>query len=231
MTTARDIVKGALRKISAIGRGSSLSDEEAQDALTLLNGMLASWGAEGNLIFTETKETFPLTSSATYTIGSGGDFNTSRPVYIASAYITYGSTDEMLYEYDNNEYSAIPQKDISGIPEVYYYDANFPTATLYLYPTPSGADTITINSYKPLSSFSDLDTAFSMPAEYEVALVYNLAVLIAPEYETEALPSVQKNAISFKKVVEAQNNRNNKLLSKISVPAGEVSTFNIYRGY
>ena len=231
MTTARDIVKGALRKISAIGTGASLSDEEAQDALTLLNGMMASWGAEGSLIFTETKETFTLTSAGAYTIGTGADFNTERPVYISSAYVTYGVTDQMLHEYDNNEYSAIPQKDISGIPEVYYYDANFPTATMYLYPTPSGADTITINSYKPLTSFSDLDTSFNMPAEYEVALVYNLAVLIAPEYEMEALPTVQKSATRFKKTIKAQNDRNNKLLSTITVPAGEISTFNIYRGY
>ena len=80
MVTARKIINSAFRKIHVLGVGSTLSAEEANDALDTLNAMLASWSAEGDLIFTETVEEFPCTEAETYTMGVGGDFDTVAPV-------------------------------------------------------------------------------------------------------------------------------------------------------
>lgn len=231
MTTARDIIKASLRHIAVLGTGSSLDPNDADDALKLLNAMVASWSAEGNMIYTQTKETFPLTTAASYTIGSGGDFDTERPIDIKSAYVTQGSTDYTLLEYNNAQYSGLANKSTTGgIPDVYYYDGAFPLATVSLYPSPSGVTTITMNTTKPLTEFTTLDTAFNLPAEYLMALEFNLAVLVAPQYEREASMTVKQFANTSKKTVESQINKREYPKATIDVPDRNNGTFNIYSG-
>lgn len=232
MTTARDLIKDALRKIHVLGKGQSLDSDEANDALRLLNSMLSMWSVQGDMVYISSKETFPLTGAGTYTIGTGLDFNTVAPLYITSAYVTSGTIDYELHKIDDKEYSAIAQKTISSsIPEYYYYDDN-PTARIYLYPVDSGATSITINSIKPLTAFATLDTVYDMPAEYEIALVYNLAVLIAPEYEKEPTMSVMRVAKESKVAIQTQNKRNDKRLASLDgIPSRGQATGNIYQGY
>jgi hypothetical protein len=233
MTTARDIIKSALRKIAVLGTGSSLDATEANDALGTLNSMLASWSVEGNMVYAETKETFPLTSAASYTMGSGGDFNTTRPNKIVTAYTTLGATDYPLTMYDDASYASIADKTTAqGIPQILYNDGNFPLITIRLWPIPSGTTSITIYSEKPLMAFDTLDTAYAMPAEYQMALEFNLAMLLAPEYEREASSTVARTAIKSKRSVSVQNNKNNIRRSVIDAPLSENGNrrfFDIYR--
>lgn len=231
MTTARDIVKASLRHIAVLGTGSSLDATEANDALSLLNAMLASWSAEGDMLFVETKEKFNLTTADIYTIGTGGDFNTTRPISINSAYVTQGNTDYYLTEYNNEQYSNLAFKGTTGgIPDVYYYDGDYPLAKIYIYPKPSGVTTITLNSVKQLSEFTSLDTVFNLPKEYLLALEYNLSVMIAPQYEKEASMTVKQVANSSKKTVQAQIKKRNYPKAKIDVPQRDTNNFNIYSG-
>lgn len=232
MTTARDLIKDALRKIHVLGKGQSLDSDEADDALRLLNSMLAMWSVKGDLVYTSSKETFSLTGAGTYTIGTGLDFNTIAPLYITSAYVTSGDIDYSLHWIDDKEYSSISDKDISSsVPKFYFYDGN-PTARLYLYPVDSGVTSITINSVKPLASFASLSAVYDMPAEYEIAIVYNLALLIAPEYEKQASMQVSKTASESLKAIRTQNNRNDKRLASLSgIPVSGQTSGNIYQGY
>ena len=232
MTTARDIIEAALRKIHVLGRGQSLSNEEAQDCLDALNSMLDSWSVEGNLVFTETIETFNLTGAASYTIGSGATFDTTRPVDIVAAYVTSGNTDYTLSKYDQRQYAMISDKTTGGIPAIYYYNGGYPTGTIYLSPVPSGVSTITLHSYKPLSSFASLNATFTMPPGYERALIYNSAVEFGPEYEREASPSVKAIAEESKSAVIKSNTQNENYISRVD--AGLISggqTGNILTGY
>ena len=232
MTTARTIIEDALRKIHVLGKGLSLDNDEADDALGVLNQMLASLSSQGGYVYAETKETFNLSTAASYTIGSGGDFNTTRPVKIISMYTTTGTTDYPVIQIGSVDYANITQKDTSTTyPDYFYYDAAFPTATIYFYPKPVGG-TVTINSLKHLTSFSTLDTAYSMPPEYEAMLVYNLAEWIAPEYEKEAAPTVKRIAKQTKNNVLIQNNQREVYTSMINVPERENTDFiNIYEGW
>jgi hypothetical protein len=232
-TTARDIIEAALRKLHVLGKGQSLDDAEAQDALEALNDMTAIWSAEGDLIFTESKETFPLVGSqAAYTIGEGGDFNTVRPQYFSHIHVTSGEIDYTLTMIDNRQYGAISQKNVQSIPQKAYYDAGYPLGTLYLYPKPSSVTSITLYSFKPLSEFTSLNTEFNMPKEYKAALVYNLAIWLADEYEIQPSANIQKLASQTKDVVEAQNKRNEFFTSVVDVPADRSrAEGNIYEGY
>ena len=232
MTTARDIVKDMLRKIHVLGKGASLDPEEANDALNLLNDMLAVWSVRGDMVYTETKETFNLTSGVrSYTIGPGADFDTTRPLYFKAINVTQGGIDYRLKQVDASYYASIPQKDIDSTPLVFYYDAGYPNGTIYLHPGPGGGYTITLYSFKTLTSFTSLDTVYNMPEEYKAAIIYNGAVWIAPEYEKEASNSIKQIAHETKEAISAQNKRNEFFASILDVPGQRGAHGNIYGGY
>lgn len=232
MSSAQSIIEEALRKIQVLGAGSSLDATEAQQSLVTLNDMLASFSAEGAMIFQETKETFTLVSGqASYTIAAAGDFATTAPLYITAAYITQGDTDYPLSSVDERQYANIVQKDIqSSVPDCFYYDANYPTANIYLYPVPS-TGTITLYSRKYLTAFTGLTDTFAMPAQYRAMLVHNLAIWLAPEYEREASPTVRRIAAKTKKTVMVQNDRNEDYVSEITGLPSRTESGNIYTGY
>lgn len=231
MPTARSIIEQALRKIHVLGRGQNLTSDEAQDALTALNNLLSSWTVEGGLVYTETRETFSCTGATSYSIGSGGDFNTTRPVDVAAVYVTQGTIDYPLQKYDQQQYAAIQDKSTTGASDYYYYDNNYPLGNLFLYPIPDASYTVTIYSVKPLTSFSALTTNVDLPEGYERALVFNLAVELAPDYEREASESVKKTAGIAKGNVFSANTRNSNNVSTVDEALLSRGGYNIYRGY
>ena len=78
--TAGDMVRDALGLLLVLGQQDTLAAADMDDGLRFLNSMLESWGLIRQNIFKVNTETFALTAGdQTYTIGSGGDFNTARP--------------------------------------------------------------------------------------------------------------------------------------------------------
>lgn len=216
MTTARDIIKSMLRKIHVLGTGSSLDPTEAEQALSILNDLLSTSSIQSPMVYTETIETFSLTEGDNeYTIGSGGDFDTTRPLKINAAYVTQEDNDYTLTPIDKVEYSEIWNKSISTIPSKFYYNENYPLGTIWLNYLPISVTTITLTSEKPLTQFTDLDTAFSMPPEYKMFLEFNGAVLVAPEYEREASQTVKNQAKKIKRLISIQNRKNDKFVSTL----------------
>lgn len=230
MSTVLDLIKDSLREIHVLGRGQSLTAEESQTALTILNDLIGSWSVEGGLIFTETKETFNATGAASYTIGSGGDFNTTRPVRLLAAYATLGTIDYPLELIDDQQYAQIADKTTTGTPASVYNDGNYPLSRLYFNPLPTAGYTLTLMSEKELTSYASLATSVTLPPGYRRALRLNLAVELASHYEKEPGMTLAKNAREAKDAVFAANSSNEKdVLS--SDPAIVISdSFNIYNG-
>lgn len=229
-TTVRNLIENALRKISVGGVGETVSSEEAADALRELNSMLDNWSIEGGLIYNETIETFPLTGAASYTIGAGADFDTAKPYEITAMYVSQGSTDYPLENYDQKQYSLITNKTIGGIPDIYYYNNNFPTATIFLYPVPSNVTSVTIYSNKPLGNFTSINDTVTLPKGYEEAIVYNLAIRLAPDYEKVPTQLVIDIAKVSKGNVFTSNERNENNVSYVDAALLTRSNYNIYEG-
>ncbi len=183
MTTARDVVKGALRLIGVISSADEPSAEEADDALTAMNQMLASWAASRYTSASVPQSSFALTSGdSTYTIGSGGDINTVRPTTIYSAHITQGGIDYPLQVITLGEYEDIADKTTTGaIPEVICIRPGYPLATIHLYPAPGSGCTLVLDKIAPATDLTLNDT-MPYPPEWMRAIRYNLAGEIAPEY-------------------------------------------------
>lgn len=182
MATARDIITKALQKIGAVTKSETVSADEANDGLSALNALISSWSNESLLVYGRSWETFNLTSGdGEYTIGPAADFNTTRPVSIAAAYVSRDGTDYPLQVISDENYASIVSKDDQGTPDVLNFDNGYPTAKIRLYPVPDTSYTLFILSEKPQTALG-LDDTISLPAGWERALIYNLAVEVAPEY-------------------------------------------------
>ncbi len=209
MSTIRDLITGSLRLIEEIGAGEVAEASACEDARTALCAMIGSWSIQGDLIYTETTETFTLSSgNRTRTIGPTGNYATTRPINISKATITQGNVSYDLRIVGMSEYAIISDKLESGMPEMVYYDANFPDATLTFWPVPDQTYTLTLYCEKPLSEYSSINDTLTVPPGYERAFRFNLACEIAPEYGKQASAQVMKVAIESKLAIINQNNIN-----------------------
>lgn len=186
MATVLDVVKASFRLIGVLAQGETPSASEGADALSRLNLMLANWSIERIHIYTKLRSTHALVAGTqTYTIGSGGVFNTTRPVKIDQAKIlqSNGLESPLTILLAAEEWNAIPEKSVSAVqPLSLYDDYAYPLSTLHLWPKPSGTPTLVLVSWQQLTGFAALGDPFDMPPGYQQAIEYNLAILLAPEY-------------------------------------------------
>lgn len=204
MATVNDILKRAQRLIGVSSIGESLSADEAADGLTALNSMLASWANEKLMLFKF--ETIGTTQTAqSFTIGATGDVVTTRPLEIVSAYRRQGNIDVPVMVGNRIDYEDTVLKSQAGPVQMVYYKPTFPNGTVFVWPVPVG-ETLFLTLQQPLTAFTTVTDVISLPPGYDEAITFNLAVLLAPEYETEAPPSVMRRAMASKKILKSVNN-------------------------
>lgn len=196
MTTARIIIKKAMNKIGALVKNEAPDADEANDALDSLNAMIASWSNDSLNIYARTWETFTLTSGQkVYTIGDGAaDFDTVRPMTILESYIKIGVISYTLNIITDEAYNDIDYKDLQNIPDSLNYDNAYPIGNIRIFPVPSSNYPIFLLTEKELTTFDTLDTELSMPRGTERALIYNLAMELAPEYGEQPDASIVRIA-------------------------------------
>lgn len=210
--TGRDLVASALRLIGAVATGETPSANEATDGLAALNLMLDSWSNESLLIPNTVREVFPLTpGKQAYTIGTGGDFVTSRPIAIEQVLIQLSTVSPVLELpmklLTEEEFAGIILKPLTSTFPLYgYAEGTYPLETLNVWPVPNVANNIVIYSAKALTQLT-LDTATSLPPGYERALKYNLALELAPEYGKTVSDAVVAIAVESKAVLKRKNTK------------------------
>lgn len=196
--TANNLIQSAMRKMQVLGEDVSPTAQQASDGLYALNGLLDLWSIERLMVYQVQQGSYSWGANvASRTIGSGGDFDTSRPIRIekrGNFFRTSGNLDYPLAIYPRELYDSIIQKGAGGsIPEHLFHDTNFPTMTLYAYPVPSEALTLYLNTWKPLQQFTALTSQLLLPPGYQVAIETNLAVFWAPEFGRAASNAVREN--------------------------------------
>lgn len=210
MTTARTIITKALQKIGVLYKTEQPSSDEADDALFSLNAMLASWSNRSLLILARVVETFNLQGGiAAYTMGPGGDFDTARPIQIITGYTSDGSINYPWETISDEEFANITFPGISiPYPEFVNFTNNFPLSTLNFYPVPAQAFPVTIYSEKEISQLSSLDTVLEFAPGWDQAMIYNLAILLGPEYGQQvdaALVQIAKDSLTSIKTAIGKN--------------------------
>jgi len=81
--SVKNLIEDALTQLMVYSPDVILTAEESNTALRTLNSLIESLANESFTINTVTKENFNLVGGqATYTFGTGGNFNSTRPINI-----------------------------------------------------------------------------------------------------------------------------------------------------
>jgi hypothetical protein len=213
---AQQIITSALRLIGAVASGETLEPDEANDGLVVLNDFIDELRTQRLTIYITQHQVYPLTAAKqSYTIGTGGDFNQQRPLWIPYAGLIIDNAADVPTEiginvYSVQEYAGVYQKALqSTLTQAVYYDHGWDASglgRLYLYPVPS-VGTTSLVLYTPLAinEFANLTTRYTFPPGYRKMLKYNLAVQLAAEYGRQVDPMVLDIARSSMANVKASN--------------------------
>lgn len=219
LVAASTMIDRAMRLIGQISPGVSPTTDEYAVCLEALNAMLDSWRNERLMCYTMLDESLTLVpSQASYTIGATGNLDTNRPTIITAAYLV----DSANVSYDVNilnykEYVAIGLKaSTSTLPNNIYYSPDVPLGTLWVYPVPTSAFTMHILTPTPMMAYALTSTTAILAPGWQEAIATNLAVYIAPEFETEASRTVMKMAADSKAYIKRVNNRPVKIYSDLA---------------
>ena len=203
--TAQQIINAALRSVGVISQSQSATSNQENNALEAMKVLLRSWSARGLMVYyINEAETHTLVSGTqSYTIGSGGDIDTTRPVEIISAYVRVSSRDYPLTIISGPEYAEIWDKTNTETPSKLWYNPDYPLGDIYIWPTGSG--TLYFDSQKPLTEPSDITSSIQFAPEYDRALRFNLAVDLCPEYGKEVSRTLQMLALQSLRVLKTKN--------------------------
>lgn len=212
MATALDIITDSLIDIGAIDPIEPLTADEASHGLRKLNEMLASWSLEPLAVYQILSEGFAtVAGTASYTVGSGATWNTTRPLRVESAFLRYSSTDYPLRILSREEYDRIALKTSQFMPEALYFEPTVANAVVYLYGVPDAVYTVYLNSLKQLQSLALLTTTVVLPPGYLRAIKSNLSVELAPSYNRKVPDAVLAIARESKAAIKRLNSRTPKL--------------------
>lgn len=233
---AGELIQASMRQLGLIQSGEIPTVDEYADALSALNLMVNTWAARKLLSTSLTAENFPISAGvASYTIGVGGTFNTSKPTQIRGAFIRDANNIDSPLQANAtmDMYLSMPDKSqASGIPFMLFYDPgvtqqSVQTGTIYLYPAPDVSSyKLYLECVKPFTQFTAITDVVTFPLSYLEALKYNLAVRLAPEFGRGVPPEI---AIMAKETMDTIMRMNSRLeLSKIEFASS--GRFNMSNG-
>lgn len=181
------LIKAALRKISAFESGETPDSESTNDASDALNAMLKHWQASGIHIWRMAEGTITLVADqVSYTLGADP---ADKPLKIVSArfHNTTSGIDLPLEEMDRVEYQEMPNKTASGAVNSFFYDRRSGTALtglIYFWPAPDASgDEVRYTYARPIEVFSAAGNDADFPEEWTQAIVWNLADQVADDYD------------------------------------------------
>lgn len=208
MATVRDLVAGSMRLIGALDPHEAMDGQQALNALAVLNEIVEHLNLEHlvNPTGVNRVDLVCTPGQQVHTIGaSGGNWTTPRPVAIDRAYVLIGNGEFEISVADDQEWSDIPVKGISGIPQKLFYEPEFPLGKVYLWPKPALAYSIALWVWDSIPTFTSLDQPVSLPPAYAKMMRYLLAVELAPEYSKTPSPLVMQIASETKAAIQRLN--------------------------
>lgn len=211
MTTVRTLIGNAMKLLGALQAGESPSANEAADGLAFLNMLVDSLTNQRLIIYSIDRSTYTLTANTqTYTLGSGGTWNATRPVRIESMSVlitTVSPNIELpIQMLRDEEWQAVTVKSVSStFPLVAYDDGAFPLRSISFWPIPTDADSVVIYSYSPISQFANISASISLPPGYERFLTCALALEMAPQYGVEPSPTLLSNYTEARRTLTQMN--------------------------
>lgn len=239
--TGLDLVKAAMRLIQVSSVDTDLTAAELQDGIQSLNRMLDQWAVEELMLYQVKREAFELIQNQNpYTIGLGAIWNTVRPIKIVDAYLTLNNgnipVDYPMQVLNYDDYNAIRLKTLStNFPGYIYYQPSFPIGEVYIYPlfapndpSTQGPALVTLTSWTPLPLITDPTAYIELPPGYWEAIVFNLAIRIAEEYQFDIRPTTVALAQNALRIIKRMNQRTVTLQTDTALMNTSQMRYNIY---
>jgi hypothetical protein len=219
--SARQIGTAALLLIGVASAEQPISAFMAENARDALNSMLDSWSTEKLLTYHRPKISLVLVPGrAAYTWGittPACDIPREPPVKLELALLTVEDTvpglEWEVQVLDQYAYQAgIQIKQLtSSYPTIVYLEPAQPVAMLHVWPLPETAYTLQLLPWFALSPYGAWDDVLDWPAGYQRAMVYGLALELAPQYGIEASPMILRTADESKRALYVINTEVGKL--------------------
>lgn len=217
-TTANTIITGALQLLGVIDPEDTPSPSMAIGGLRRLNMMIGQLSLQSFTKPVTAREVFPLTAGRggpddPYTIGPGGDFDTSRPTEITGVGLNLNSSTPPVEIprtiLTDDAYEAIGIKDLANSLFVaLYYSATFASGwgSINLWPVPSTAlNDIVLYRQVSLLRFTSLTASYELPEGLDEVLEYNLCPRLAPLYTVPVPPEVATIAKNSLRIYKRSN--------------------------
>lgn len=186
--TRNQFIEAALRKLGVLALDQTPSSTEYTNGLLALNALVGEFRTKGLQIWQRTTYTMSLTNgTSSYLIGSGQTLNTPYPLHLLQAVRADAIQGtripvEVIADYN---FSLLPSNS-SGTPIQITYQPRINVGTVKVWPTPDSYAatnvTLILTYLRPLEYFNNTSDTADFPEEWVSAIIYNLAVRLAPEY-------------------------------------------------
>jgi hypothetical protein len=205
--SANDIIERAMVKARIIAPGESIPASKIVQVYAELNGMLESWALEKLMVVADVLESFALVvGQAEYTYGTGGDFDSVRPIEIKDeSFIRSGGVDYPVPLLTLDVYRRRILKTTRARPIMMAYNPEYPLGKVFFWPTPSAIDSIHLRVAKTLTGFPDRTTAVNLETGYSRAIISNLAIEISPNFGKKVSKELAFLAEQAKRSIKSAN--------------------------
>lgn len=197
--TTNQIIEAALRKLGVLAKGQSADAEDLAKGLEALNVLWGRMITIGMPLWKRTTITFPIVAgTANYNIGVGQTINTPFPLKIQQAVLEdlISKVSLEMNIYSLYEYYSLNPAYSSGQPVSLFYTPKINTGEIILWPTPDATaaaqKVVRIVYQAPFDDFVNSTDTPDFPKEWNQAIVYELAVALAPEY---GIPLEERNTL------------------------------------
>jgi len=215
--TARELVTDILQDLNVVGGDEVPSDHDAHLVLRKMNRWISSLLLENLALFYLARTEHPLTANvASYTVGTGGAINITRPDHFDQVGLILDTAatppSELPVEIltDQRWQDVLHKSLTSTLVQAVYYDRNWNAglATLYLWPVPTVGNTaLVLYRLAPLTEFADLNTVYTLPPGYELFFETNVLELVAPTFGKQVTTDQAKAAAAARVRVKRANIR------------------------
>lgn len=256
ITPIKSLIDQSLRKLGAISAGDQPDAAEYADALDALKSMLDGWSLEDLLVPFWATEQFTLSPTQNrYSMGSGGDWDTVRPERIdyvriidagGNAYpvqpttpgkeqwqATVPAADPSRFMTNADarftwvEFNSYPLSTVALVTSLKPFNA--PAIDNFDLEYDPNADASTI--YPSGFTLTGISTTIEFPSGYLQAIIYNLAVHLAPEYPGITLPEVVvAMAANSKRLIKRRNSKPRELRFEWALQHNRAPRYDIQSG-
>lgn len=209
-----EIIEQSLQLLGAAAYGEGLDPYMQKTALTQMNTLLQKWST--NYMNYTVFDQFVQTSANKQFISMGsavnGEFSQSaigdisaRPASVEQVDIIMGTLTFPVTIKSYQEYTKLPIKNVTSIPTNAYFQEGMPFSYLWFYPMVPQGYSVRVVGKAYLPQYQSTSQAVILPPEYNEALIFNLALVLAPIFGQDAPIGLITNASSALSHIKTRN--------------------------